>query len=200
MRGLEQKQGELRDKLQGLQKKLPQGSDKSAGAMKDADGAMGGAQDYLQQNAPAGALPEQGKALESMRKGAQALMREQGTGEGGGQGYGFNQGEGQGDMDAPSRYNPFSMGDDMTDGNRVPEGADRKTIQDILDEVKRRLSDPRPAQAERDYLRAPAAARSNSVLANASATLSRICGRVKGFVITSWISAFRFAARSRWSA
>jgi uncharacterized protein (TIGR02302 family) len=152
LRELEQQQGSLKGRLQDLQKNLPEGSGNGNKAMKDAEGAMGEAENYLGQNAPGGALPEQGKALEQMRKGAQALMRDMGKGNGSGKGYGFNDQEGQGDLDAPARYNPFSMGDDLADGNRIPQDIDRKTIQDILDEVKRRLSDPARPKPERDYL------------------------------------------------
>lgn len=148
---LEQKQGQLRDKLRELQQGLQESE--TGKPLGDAEGAMGEAEQYLGHNIPGQALPEQGRALEEMRKGAQALMRSmQGGGQGEGGSYGFNTGEGNGDLDAPGRYNPFSAGESMEDGNRVPDEIDRKTIQDILDEVKRRLSDPQRPKQERDYL------------------------------------------------
>jgi uncharacterized protein (TIGR02302 family) len=153
LRELEQQQGELHEKLHGLQNNLPQGSEGANKAMNEAGSAMGDAKSFLGQNAPGGALPEQGRALESLRKGAQALMRDLKSNQGGsGKGYGFNAGEEGSDLDASARFNPFGMGDDLPDGNRVPDAADRKTIQDILDEVKRRLSDPQRSKPERDYL------------------------------------------------
>ncbi|MES2905481.1 MAG: DUF4175 family protein, partial [Pseudomonadota bacterium] len=150
---LGQQQGDLRDKLRSLQEGLPQGDDGGTKNLGDAQGAMGEAEQHLGEGAPNDALPEQGRALENMRKGAQALMKDmQGSGQGN-SGYGFNSGE-QNDrnLDSAGRYNPFSSGEDQEDGNRVPSEADRKTIQDILNEVKRRLSDPQRPKLERDYL------------------------------------------------
>ncbi len=150
LRELEQKQGELRGKLKDLKDKLPQNGEGTNKAMDDAGNAMGEAEGFLEQNAPGSALPEQGRALENMRKGAQALMREMGAGSG--KGYGFNDGENSNDLNAPTGHNPFSVGDDTGEGERLPQTADRKTIQDILDEVRRRLSDPQRPKIERDYL------------------------------------------------
>ena len=149
---LREKLGKLRDGLPALPGKSPDGkpSEDSLGA---AEGAMGGAEERLQQNAPADALPNQGQALEQMRKGAQTLMKAL-NGKGNAQGgqYGYNQGEQEGNLDAPAQYNPFSDGTESNDNNVVPDEAQRKTIQDILDEVKRRLSEQNRPREERDYL------------------------------------------------
>ncbi len=156
---LQQQQGNLREKLGKLRDGLPALPGKSADgkptedSLGAAEGAMGGAEERLQQNAPADALPNQGQALEQMRKGAQTLMKAL-NGKGNAQGgqYGYNQGEQEGNMDAPAQYNPFSDGSESSDNNVVPDEAQRKTIQDILDEVKRRLSEQNRPRDERDYL------------------------------------------------
>lgn len=151
---LEKRQGRLREKLNGLRQQVPNAEEGGPNSLGSAEGAMAEAESQLEQNDPHSALPNQGQALEEMRKGAQSLMRAMRGNDGQGQGgtYGYNQGEGADNLDAPAQYNPFSDGSEGNDESRIPDEAERKNIQDILDEVKRRLSDPQRARIERDYL------------------------------------------------
>lgn len=152
LRDLQSRQGTLRDKLGKMREALPRlgNEDRNFG---EAEGGMAEAEEQLSHNSPDAALPGQGRALEEMRKGAQSLMRamrgNQGQGQGGN--YSFNEGNEE-NLDAPAQYNPFNEGLDSSSDDHVPNAAERKTIQDILDEVKRRLSEPSRPKDERDYL------------------------------------------------
>jgi uncharacterized protein (TIGR02302 family) len=156
MQDLQQGQGNLRDQLRRFMDQLRQGG-REPGQLGEADGQMGEAQGQLGRRNPGDALGPQSRALDGLRRGAQQLSREmQGDGEGdpngmpgGGQGQASNQRR-------PNMNDPLQRGlpPDETTGSdvRVPDRADRQRAQDILEEVRRRLSDPSRPAIETDYL------------------------------------------------
>lgn len=159
MRDLRQRQGQLREQLQRFMDGMRQGGRDPGRQLGDADGEMGNAESQLGQGNPGDALGPQNRALDNLRRGAQQMAREmqQGEGEGGdpngqpGQGQAQANGQRRGGMDDPLQRNP--PGEDFDNSDvRVPGRADRQRAQDILDEVRRRLSDPARPSVEMDYL------------------------------------------------
>ena len=162
---LAQRQQQLRDRLQDLQRRMRGMGAPQQGELGEAEGAMGEAGDQLGQGQGEGALDAQGRALEALRKGAQNLAQQmQGQpGEGGEPGEGaFGEPDGQpaGRPSAQQRGREDPLGRpqrqrDWADGRvRVP-GADESATQRarrILDELRRRLSDPSRPMEELDYL------------------------------------------------
>ena len=162
---LRQRQQALRDRLEKLQNRLKQAG-QSEPSLNDAQGAMEEAEKALR-NGPEGrddAVEAQGRALESMREGAEKLaenMRQQGEGEGEsadsedgdqeGQGSPGRQGRAGGSdplgrpMASSPMYNPRARFDPMG----VPAA---QRAQRVLEELRRRLSDPSRPREEMDYL------------------------------------------------
>lgn len=150
---LRQQQQALRQRLEELQKRLRQrgqggeGLDEARRAMQEAERGLsqGG------QNGNNAAVDAQGRALQAMRKGADQLAQQmQGQGEGQGEGTPQSQQQGGTDplgrpMGGDSAFNPNSRYDPM--GLPAAQRAQR-----VLEELRRRLSDPSRAREEMDYL------------------------------------------------
>lgn len=156
LRGLQESQQALRDRLQRFLDQLREGGHEPGKPFGDADGQMGQAEGELGQGRPGEALGPQNKALDNLRRGANQLAREMlGQGEGGPNGDpGGPQARAEGrnsNGDDPLRRNPSP--DDLTNdsGIRIP-GPDRQRIQEILQDVRKRLADPNRSPLERDYL------------------------------------------------
>lgn len=126
----------------------------------DADTAMGDAEGQLGDGNPDGAAGSQGRAIEALRRGAQDLaqsMQQQGQGQQG-------EGDPNGPGDRPGRRqssgaNADPLGrplrgreynDDMS--VRIPGEIDVQRVRRILEELRRRFSDPQRPQLELDYL------------------------------------------------
>lgn len=162
---LAQRQQQLRERLQDLQRRMRGMGAPQQGELGEAEDAMGEAGEQLGQGQGEGALDAQGRALEALRKGGQNLAQQmQGQpGEGGEPGEGaFGEPDGQpsGRPSAQQRGREDPLGRpqrqrDWADGRvRVP-GADESATQRarrILDELRRRLSDPSRPMEELDYL------------------------------------------------
>ena len=158
---LRQRQQALRQRLENLQRRMKQlGLDAQKGlggadqAMREAEQALGQGKD-----GQAGAVDAQGRALEALRQGAQSMAQQmQQNGEGSGQMAGPGQ-PGDGPMrqgrDNPNvdplgreahdpRYDSFSRYD--------PLGApSAQRAQQVLEELRKRLSNPGRPQEELDY-------------------------------------------------
>jgi uncharacterized protein (TIGR02302 family) len=167
LNGLQQDQQALRDRLQKLLDELakngmgpgqgdPQDGDPSEG-LADADKEMGGAGDQLGQGNADGAGESQGRAIESLRRGArglaQALQRQQGDGQQQGEGPGERVGRQQNsgpDADPLGRPQRGRDVDDLT--VRIPGEIDVQRARRILEELRRRFGEPSRPQIELDYI------------------------------------------------
>ena len=177
---LQQDQQSLRDRLKKLQQELAkrgmgqgqrgekgsrgeqgqQGEQGDQGDGEDglgeADTAMGDASGRLGEGNADGAVDSQGKALEALRKGAQALAEgmQQGDGDGQGDGpgnrAGRQQGGGNGNDPLGRPLHGREFGDDYT--VKIPGEIDVQRVRRILEELRRRLADPQRPQIELDYI------------------------------------------------
>ena len=154
---LQQRQEALRKRLDQLQRRMKELGMKGDQNLQDAEGAMKDAEGELGKGEPGRgkAVDAQGRALESLRKGAQAMAQQMqpGPGEEGG----------PGDPNGPMRQgragNPDPLGresHDKRDNSRAlydPLGTPAaQRAQKVLEELRRRLSDPARPRDELDYL------------------------------------------------
>jgi uncharacterized protein (TIGR02302 family) len=151
---LRQRQQALRDRLEELQKRLrdagqsEKGLDDARRAMRDAEKALGKGGE----EGNSAAVDAQGRALEALHRGAEQLaqqMQGQGNGQGG---EGSAEAGQQGGTDPLGRpmggdpaFNPYSRYDPM--GMPAAQRAQR-----VLEELRKRLSDPSRPREEMDYL------------------------------------------------
>jgi hypothetical protein len=166
---LRQRQQALRNQLEQLQKRLKQmgqgeqGLDDAQNAMQDAEKALGESekgQDGGQGQSDA--VDAQGRALDSLRKGSQKLAerlkQQQGEGEGSAEGEdgedgSSQQSEGSGDTDPLGRPRPNSTHNPGSNTPFDPLGTPAvQRAQRVLEELRRRLSDPNRPHEETDYL------------------------------------------------
>ena len=164
---LRQNQQALRDQMKKLLEEMKrrglnpgqkgdQGSDLDE--LGRAGDAMGEAEEALGDGNSDGAVDAQGRAIESMRRGAQALaqaMQQQGfafgPGPGGQPGRGQNRADAQTDPLGREMRRP--QGNDMFgEGVKVPGEIDVQRARRILEELRRRLADPARPQLELDYI------------------------------------------------
>ncbi len=141
---LEQRQGQLQQKLDALRRGAPSMDSKAAEALKQAEGAMQDAEKALKQGDDGKALDAQQQALDQMGRGAGEMAKsekEDGeeSQEAGGQKRGGRDKNGEG---------PF---DNAQHSDGVQATAAQKARK-ILDELRKRLADPSRAQQELDYL------------------------------------------------
>jgi len=115
-------------------------------AMRDAEGALGGS------NAD-GAVDAQGRALDSLRKGAQGFAQQMGKEPGQGTGQAGRMGPPRAQQDNDPLGRPMrgrNYGDDQT--VKVPGEIDVQRARRILDELRRRFAEPQRPQIELDYI------------------------------------------------
>jgi uncharacterized protein (TIGR02302 family) len=172
MGDLQQDQQGLRDRLKKLQDELAKrglgpgqrgdqgqpGAEKGDGddGLAEADGAMGDAGSRLGEGNADAAVDSQGRALEALRKGAQSLAdaMQQGDGDQAGDGLGDRMGRQQA---GPNGTDPLGRplrgrewGDELS--KMIPGEIDVQRVRRILEELRRRLSDPSRPQIELDYI------------------------------------------------
>jgi uncharacterized protein (TIGR02302 family) len=175
MGDLQQDQQNLRDRLKQLQDQLNkrglgqaqrgQKGDKGQGEsddqddsgdpLGDANSAMGDAGGRLGEGNADAAVDSQGRALESLRKGAQNLADAMQQGEDGqGDGPGDRMGRQQGNnaqtdpLGRPMRSHEY----DNELSKMIPGEIDVQRVRRILEELRRRLGDPTRSQTELDYI------------------------------------------------
>jgi len=154
---LQQRQEALRKRLDQLQRRMKELGMKGDQNLEDAEGAMKEAEGELGkgQQGRGKAVDAQGRALESLRKGGQAMAQQMQPGPG-------DEG-GPGDPNGPMRQgragNPDPLGresHDKRDNSRAlydPLGTPAaQRAQKVLEELRRRLSDPARPRDELDYL------------------------------------------------
>jgi uncharacterized protein (TIGR02302 family) len=121
----------------------------------EAGEAMGDAEGQLGEGDAEGAVDSQGRALEAMRKGAQGMAQAMQQQEGQGQGVTGRPGRGQrrAQQDTDPLGRPMrgrEYGDDTT--VKVPGEIDAQRARRVLEELRRRYSDPQRPQMELDYI------------------------------------------------
>ncbi len=156
MNELRQGQGALRQRLQEMLDQLRQGGREGNRDLGEAGDSMGRAEQQLGRGDPGNALGQQGRALDGLRRGAQQMMREMmgegdQAGEGGPGGPQPGQNRNTRMADPLQRNSPFEEAEANSDV-RVPGQGDLQRAQRILEEVRRRLSDPSRPRLELDYL------------------------------------------------
>jgi len=164
---LQQGQGDLRQQLERMLEQLrkrqqgqQQGDDPQQGpgndpadALNRAEQAMRDAENSLGQGDAEGAVESQGRALSQLRRGAQAMadaMQQGGPGDGPGfpDGPEADQADRTDPLGRPVRNREF--GDDYT--VKVPDEIDTQRARRVLEELRRRLSEPARPRLELDYL------------------------------------------------
>ena len=168
---LQQSQQALRDRLKKLLEDLKnrgfgqngqgekggqQGQGQSGmDQLGDAEGAMGEAEGQLGEGNSDSAVDAQGRALDSMRKGAQGMAQsmQQQLGQGPGPGANGRNGMPRAQRDTDPLGRPLrgrDYGDDAT--VKVPGEIDVQRARRIIEELRRRYGDTRRAQEELDYI------------------------------------------------
>jgi uncharacterized protein (TIGR02302 family) len=170
MGDLRQDQQGLRDRLNKLLEQLrqrgmgqqgqgqqdqqgQQGQGNEMGQLGDAGEAMGQAEGELGDGDADGAVDSQGRAIESMRKGAQGLaqsMQQQGMGPGPNGRPGRGQARAQQETDPLGRPMRGQYSDDFT--VKVPGEIDAQRARRILEELRRRFGESFRPQLELDYI------------------------------------------------
>ncbi|MDQ8730581.1 TIGR02302 family protein [Bradyrhizobium sp. LHD-71] len=135
-----------------------QGQGEDGDSLGDADNAMGDAGNQLGDGNADGAVGSQGRALEALRRGAQNLAQQLQQGQGDGNpndngpsnqvGRQQNSGPNADPLGRPLRGREFS--DDFS--VKIPGEIDVQRVRRILEELRRRFSDPERPQLELDYL------------------------------------------------
>jgi hypothetical protein len=168
---LDQQQRALRDRLAELQKQLKglgaqgeKGFDDAGQAMGEAERDLQGEGQGQQGDQPGqgrgdngDAVEAQGRALQALREGAQGLQRQM-QGQGQGQGEGENelepgQGRGQGQEGRDPLGRDFgAMGRGAAMGRLGDAVGAAERARRVMEELRRRLSDPSRPDEERDYL------------------------------------------------
>lgn len=143
---LGQRQKQLRDQLEGLQRRVaPPGAEAPKG-LGEADEAMAQAERALRKGDGGAAMDAQARALEGLRKGASEMAAQARQGSPG-------DNEGQPDESGGGRRGqkgegPFGQADRRTNIDATSAQKARK----VLEELRKRLSDPNRAREELDYL------------------------------------------------
>ena len=164
-KSLGQRQQELRDRLGEIQKKLKQAGEGES-QLGDAGDDMREAEEALKQGegeSSGQAVDAQGRALEALGKGAkklaEAMQKQQGGEQPGGQEGGEQAGsqsseQGQQTGDADPLGRPRGGNNTLNSNSRFdPLGIPAaQRAQRVLEELRRRLSDPMRDQGEIDYL------------------------------------------------
>ncbi len=148
---LGQSQSELREALRQLMEQLKELGGEPGSELGQAGEAMGEAEQSLGQGETGQALSEQGRALDNLRRGAQSMAEQMA------QGMAQGMGMGQPGPNGRQRTDPFGRplrteGPDYGVTVKVPEEIDVQRAREILEELRRRLSDPSRPRLEKDYL------------------------------------------------
>lgn len=147
LRSLQQQQGELAQQLQELMQQMQENGIQQIQPLGEANQSMTGAQQSIGRGDTGNAANQQGQALDALRRGAQQLgeqMRNQGRP--GGRMMGRRPNEDP--LGRPRRNSGPEFGDHV----KVPEQIDTQRARQILEELRRRFSDPKRPDIELDYI------------------------------------------------
>lgn len=155
MRGLQERQDALQKQLGQLGKELEDlGLDPSK-EFGEAGREMGEASGNLGEGQAGEAAGDQGQALQALRQGAQSMMQQMAgdRGQGGGQQQG-QAGQGQGQRQGSDPLGRSKEGNSrFSDGQtKVPSEIDAQRAREIMDAIRKRLSNPLRPSIERKYL------------------------------------------------
>ncbi|KZK93757.1 MULTISPECIES: TIGR02302 family protein [unclassified Pseudovibrio] len=146
-RELQKQQRNLSDDLQKLLDSMANNGAKPSKDLDSAGNSMEDAGDALGAQQADEAVSEQSQALESLRKGAQQLA-EQLAGQAGGQGQATNSPLNEDPLGRMRRVEGPEFGSQV----KVPDEIEVQRARRILEELRRRLSDPDRPQLELEYL------------------------------------------------
>ena len=144
---LGQRQQDLQGRLRALIEQLKGTGSRSNNPLDQADENMGRAAESLGQGDASGAVPEQGRALDNLRQGAQSLVQELSESIRNSRG----QVRGRDPTDPLGRPLP-SRGPELGNQVKVPDEIETQTVRRILEEVRRRLGEQNRPKIELDYL------------------------------------------------
>ncbi len=154
MKQLQEQQGKLQQQMQELQEAMRGMGMEPGEQLGEAGEAMGGAEQSLGEGQTGEAMGEQGRALQAMRDGAQQMMQQMQNqaGEQGRRGERGQHGEqSSGDRDPLGRQSR-SEGPQLGNDTKVPGEIDAQRAREILEAIRRKLSDPARPKLELDYL------------------------------------------------
>jgi len=144
---LGERQQQLRDQLQTLIDRFRLEGSEAPGELEGAEEAMRGAKEAIGESDLERATQQQSLALDRLRNGAQSMAEQvmAGAESQAGQGPGNN---GRDPLGRPDRSNRPDLGLSV----QVPDEIDIQRAREVLDELRRRLSDPSRSVLELDYL------------------------------------------------
>jgi uncharacterized protein (TIGR02302 family) len=164
LQGLRQRQEALRRQLEEMRKRLGEMGVPGGNELGQAEQAMREAEGQLGRRDGEGAVGSQGKAIEALRRGAQGLAQQlqqaqqgqDGQGPGQGQpgrsqraGRGTGNGDDRDPLGRPTRSRGYSDGAVKVPGRGE---TDMERAARVLEELRRRFSDPLRPQIELDYI------------------------------------------------
>jgi len=160
-KALADRQNQLKQRLDALRDGLKQKGAPDQNAFGEADQAMKHAEGAITEGDTRDAIDAQGQAIDSLRRGAQALAKElQGNEPGNGQAKGSrgqNQtGEGNGSANDTDPLGRATRNFDLGDGALQQGGKGgslEKRSREVVEELRRRLSEPSRTSDELNYLR-----------------------------------------------
>jgi uncharacterized protein (TIGR02302 family) len=151
----QKEQDALREKLGDIARKMGEGLPELPDNLAKGDQAMKDAQNAFKDGKPRGSLPHQKEALDQLQKGMDNAMKQLaqqmkqmmlslGFAPGGKSGYGAG-------------YDPLGRSGEDPNGKqggdiRLPDAAERRRVQEIIDELRHRSNDYQRPKVERDYL------------------------------------------------
>jgi uncharacterized protein (TIGR02302 family) len=154
--GEQQGEGQQKGQQPGKQGQGKQGEGQQPGQneLGQAGKSMGDAKGALGQGQTGEALDQQQKALESMRKGAQAMAESQGEGQPGQRGQKGEQGAENGEegRDDDPLGRPTRRRESEGNTTRVSGQIEAERARKVLDELRRRLGESERSRDELDYL------------------------------------------------
>jgi uncharacterized protein (TIGR02302 family) len=154
---LAERQKQLRQQLDALRQGLKDKGAPDPKSFGEADEAMQGAEGALDEGDHGDALASESQALDAMRQGAQSLLKElQGNGQG--QSKSSNGQSRSGEAGSADSKDPLGRTRTLDSGDGAlrqggKDGSLERRSRDVVEELRRRLSDPERAKEERDYLR-----------------------------------------------
>jgi hypothetical protein len=146
LEGLERAQGELRQQLQEMLGRMQESGHNGQEQFGRAGDAMGNARGAIGQGETGEAVQNQSQALDALRSGARQLADQLARSMGM-----PSSGESQAQTDPMGRPNR-TQGPDLGQSVQVPDEIDAARARQILEELRRRLSDTARPRIERDYL------------------------------------------------
>lgn len=148
LENLQQQQGDLAQRLQELMQQMQENGMSPGEELGQAGESMGDAQQSLGQGETGEAVGQQGEALDSLRRGAQQLSEQMMNQNGQ---SGMARGNSQQNQDPLGRPRR-TEGPDFGANVKVPDEIDVQRARRILEELRRRFSDPGRPSLELDYI------------------------------------------------